>query len=319
MADIKKNVYRITVGSSDAGLRLDQFIADRCDDLSRTLVRKIIDLGGVHLDGRRTRRSGQTVTAGQSVEVYLDSGSFTPYRLTPAQILYQDSYLIGLNKPAGVATQPTPARYKGTLYEALSVYLPVKGKQRKPGIGMVQRLDRDTSGVMVFSIHPQAHKPLTESFRNKQVRKLYLALVAGQMDEPEGVITSELARRHSTNLMVSVKKGGKYAETRYRVLEKLGSGSLLEVEIPTGRSHQIRAHFSEQGHPLLGDTAYGGSGTLNGMKIPRQMLHACELQLNHPVTGEGMVLKAELPEDFQQVLDRLRILATEHNQSQKLD
>ncbi len=306
MADIKKNVYRITVSPSDSGLRLDQFIADRCDDLSRTLVRKIIDLGGVHLDGRRIRRSGQTVTAGQSVEAYLDGGSFTPFRLTPEQVLYQDRYLIGLNKPAGVATQPTPARYKGTLYEALCVFLPAAGKQRKPGIGMVQRLDRDTSGVMVFSVHPQAHKPLTEAFRNKQVRKIYLALVAGQMDEPEGVITSELARRRSTNLMVSVKKGGKYAETRYRLLEKFGSASLLEVEIPTGRSHQIRAHFSEQGHPLLGDTAYGGSGTLNNVELPRQMLHACELQLNHPVTGEGMVLKAELPEDFQQVLERLR-------------
>ena len=319
MADIKKNLYRITASAADSGLRLDQFIADRCDDLSRTLVRKIIDLGGVHLDGRRTRRSGQTVTVGQSVEVYLDSGSFTPYRLTSAQILYQDNYLIGLNKSAGVATQPTPARYKGTLYEALSVYLPVKGKHRKPGIGMVQRLDRDTSGVLVFSIHPQAHKPLTDAFRNKQVRKIYLALVAGQISEPEGVITSELARRRSTNLMVSVKKGGKYAETRYRVLEALGCASLLEVEIPTGRSHQIRAHFSEQGHPLLGDTAYGGPATLNNVELPRQMLHASELQLNHPVTGEGMTLKAELPEDFQQVLERLRILATEHKQSQKLN
>lgn len=319
MSLLRKNLYRITVSAGDSGLRLDQFIAEHCDDLSRTLVRKIIDLGGVHLDGRRTRRSGLPVTVGQSVELYRDNGPFSPFRLTSAHVLFQDRYLIGLNKPAGVATQPTPARYKGTLYEALSVYLPAAGKQRKPGIGMVQRLDRDTSGVMVFSIHPQAHKKLTEAFRNKQVRKVYLALVAGQFKEPEGVITSELARRRSTNLMVSVKKGGKYAETRYRLLEDLGCASLLEVEIPTGRSHQIRAHFSEEGHALLGDTAYGGPEILNGVKIPRQMLHACELHLNHPVTGEGMTLKAELPGDFQQVLEQLRDGSAEENQSQQQD
>ncbi len=292
---------------TDSGLRLDQFLADQCDGLSRTLARKVINLGGVHLDGRRTRRCGQTVTAGQGVEVYIDGGPFEPFRLAPAQVLYQDRFLIGLDKPAGVATQPTPARYKGTLYEALSVYLDdARPQQRKPGIGMVQRLDRDTSGVMVFSIHPQAHKNLTEAFRSKQVRKLYLALVTGQVDEPQGVITSELARRRSTNLMVSVAKGGKYAETRYRVLEDLGCASLLEVEIPTGRSHQIRAHFAEQGHPLLGDTAYGGPNSIDGLIIPRQMLHARELQLNHPVSAEVMTLQAELPDDFQRVLEALK-------------
>ncbi|MCK4536779.1 MAG: RluA family pseudouridine synthase [Desulfuromonadales bacterium] len=303
---MKKGVYRYTVNEINAGQRLDQFLAGCCDDLSRGMARKLIDIGGVHLAGRRTRRCAQIVVDGQGVELYVDGLPLDPFRLTADQILYQDAYLIGLDKPVGVATQPTPARYKGTLYDALLALLtdPYRRSQ-KPSIGMVQRLDRDTSGVMVFSIHPEAHKDLTVSFREKQVRKVYLALVEGQVASEQGVIKSQLARRRASNLMVSVPRGGKYAETRYRLIESFDDASLLEVEIPTGRSHQIRAHFSEQGHPLLGDTVYGGHEVIAGISVPRQMLHARELQFRHPVNGQAMTLATEPPEDFSQVLRQL--------------
>ena len=304
---MKKGVYRFIVSEADAGQRLDRFLAANCAGLSRGMARRLIDIGGVHLAGGRTRRCVQPVAAGQEIELYVDGLPLEPFRLEARQILYQDDCLIGLNKPAGVATQPTPARYQGTLYDALLVHLGDRQRPgRKPAVGMVQRLDRDTSGVMVFSTHPKAHKNLTAAFRDKQVQKRYLALVEGQPSPAEGVIRSQLARRRANNRMVSVERGGKHAETRYRVLQDLGSASLLDVEIPTGRSHQIRVHCAEMGHPLLGDVAYGGAGTAGEIAIPRQMLHARELQFEHPVTGKAITLTAEPPEDFRCVLSHLQ-------------
>lgn len=303
---MKKGVYRYNVTAPDSGQRLDQFLAGQASDLSRGLARKFIELGGVHLDGRRTMRCGQPVRAGQGVELYVDGLPLDPFRLGPDHILYQDDFLIVLDKPAGIATQPTPARYRGTLYDALLVHLGgPQGRRQKPGVGMVQRLDLDTSGVLVFSTNPRAHKPLTGAFRDRRVHKNYLALVDGRMVDKQGMIKSQLARRRSSNLMVSVPRGGKHAETHYRVREELPAASLLEVEIPTGRSHQIRAHFAEVGHPLLGDFAYGGRSDIDGVLVPRQMLHARQLQFDHPASGRQMTFLAELPVDYARVLEQL--------------
>lgn len=299
-------VYRFKVTEQFAGQRLDQFLADSSEQLSRSLARRLIDLGGVHLAGRRMRRCGQQVKPGQQVEVYVDGLALEIFQLGPQHILWQDRHLLVLNKPAGVATQPTPARYQGTLYAAiLRLLADPQRPQQTPSLAMVQRLDRDTSGAIVFSIHPQAHKGLTQAFSEHRVRKVYWALVAGTLAEPEGEIRSLLARRRSTNRMVSVERGGKLAITRYRQLAQLGSATLVEVEIPTGRSHQIRVHFAELGHPLLGDCGYGGPGTLDGISLPRQMLHARELAFAHPVSAAPVSLVAPLADDFNQVLTQL--------------
>ncbi len=217
------------------------------------------------------------------------------FQLEPRHILYQDRYLLALDKPAGIATQPTPARYRGTLYAVLQQFLAHRGTV---SIGMVQRLDRDTSGAMVFSIHPRAHKGLTAAFREHRVVKRYLAMVSGHLHEHTGEIRTQLARRRATNLMKSVERGGKPAVTRFRVVSRHAEATLVEVEIPTGRSHQIRVHFSEAGHPLLGDLAYGGPATCCGAMIPRQMLHASELLLTHPVGDSPLALRSPLPADF---------------------
>lgn len=303
---MKKGVYRYTVTALNTGQRLDQFLAGQCHDLSRSLARKFIDIGGVHLDGRRTMRCSQPVLNGQSVELYVDGMALDPFRLAPEHILHEDAFLIALNKPVGIATQPTPARYRGTLYDALLVHLTHPHRRmQKPTVGMVQRLDLDTSGVLVFSIHPRAHKNLTHAFRERRVNKHYLALIDGRMDDNQGMIKSQLARRRASNLMVSVPRGGKNAVTLYQVLEELQSASLVKVDIPTGRSHQIRAHFAEAGHPLLGDSAYGGRSEINGLPVPRQMLHARQLQFDHPVSGVEMNFQAELPPDFAKLLEQL--------------
>ncbi|MDT8444243.1 MAG: RluA family pseudouridine synthase [Desulfuromonadales bacterium] len=300
--------YRFTVSERSAGLRLDQYLAECSDKFSRSLAKRLIALGGVHLAGRRMHRCSQTVAAGDSVEVFIDSQPLEPLKLDKRHILYRDQDLIVLDKPAGMATQPAPSRYQGTVYAELQNLLTdPQRKGYRPSIGMVQRLDRDTSGVMVFSIHQRAHKTMTEAFQGRDIGKVYWALVAGRPQEELGTFRSLLARRRSTNLMVSVARGGKPAETHYRLLWTVGQVSLVEVQLITGRSHQIRAHFSEAGLPLLGDIAYGGPQMTNHLEIPRQMLHSRQLSFRHPVTGEKMLFTAPLPGDFSTVLKHVDV------------
>lgn len=302
----RPGAYRFTVAEQFNGLRLDHYLSEVHDSFSRTLAKRLIDLGGVHLAGRRMRRCSQPVATGQGVEVYVDKGPLTPMKLSPDRILYRDQDLIVIDKPAGMATQPAPSRYQGTLYAELQKLLQdPHRKGQKPSIGMVQRLDQDTSGVMVFSIHKRSHKAMTEAFQGRHIDKTYWALVAGQPAEDQGRFASQLAKRRSTNLVVSVEHGGKQAETIYRLLQRMDNTSLVEVELLTGRSHQIRVHFSEAGLPLLGDTAYGGPQTVAGVDLGRQMLHSRKLAFDHPVTGKKMTFAAPLPSDFLSILKHL--------------
>ncbi len=302
----RPGVFRFTVTEKFAGLRLDQYLAENSEDISRTLAKRLIDIGGVHLAGRRVRRCSQLVSTGEDVEVFIDKQPPTPMPLEEERILYRDQDLIVLDKPAGMATQPTPARYQGTVYAELQNLLSdPRRKGQRPSIGMVQRLDRDTSGVMVFSIHKRAHKKMTEAFRGRNIDKIYWAMISGRPQNEQGAFCSQLARRRSTNLVVSVARGGKPAETHYRILQALGQVSLVEVKLITGRTHQIRAHFSEAGLPLLGDTAYGGPQMINHLNIPRQMLHSRELTFCHPVSGKKMIFSASLPDDFSTLLQHV--------------
>lgn len=299
--------YRLLPDADSAGIRLDQFVPAQVPELSRTFLRKIVDLGGVHVGGRRVRKCSTAVRCGELVEIHLDGLPLEIFSLSPQQILFQDRFLLAVNKPAGVETQPTPARYKGTLYEALLRHLhnPYRPLDQ-PELGMVQRLDRETSGVMVFSIHAKAHGALTKIFTARQVEKTYLALVQGRPAAAAGEIRSHLGRSRHGNKMLSVQQGGKEAITRYRLLETFADSSLIELELLTGRSHQIRVHCSEQGFPLLGDSLYGGPDHWQQRQIPRQMLHAARLCLTHPVTGAALELQAPLPEDMATLLADLR-------------
>jgi 23S rRNA pseudouridine1911/1915/1917 synthase len=300
---LPRGVYRLEVATEQLSPRLDQLLCGALPWLSRGAAKRLIDLGGVHVDGRRVRRCSLPLHSGQRIELHVDGLPLTPFQLSDAHLLYRDAYLLVIDKPAGIATQPTPARFQGTLYAAA---LNLLGRAGDADLGMVQRLDRDTSGVLVFSIHPRAHKGLTAAFTEHRVDKRYLALVAGAPPQRAGEIRSLLARRHATNRVVSVARGGKPAITRYRVLESFAEASLVEVELLTGRSHQIRAHFAEAGCPLVGDIFYGGPATCIGVPVSRQMLHANELRLDHPVTGEPCHWQARLPEDFAALLERLR-------------
>ncbi len=300
-----RQLFRITIQNAASGLRLDQALCDEIPELSRTEARKIIDLGGVHLDGRRVGTCFTSVKNGMQIEMFVDGLPFDIFRLADEQILYRDKYILVLNKPAGIDTQPTPSRYKGTLYDALLALLgPVPGR-KKPELGMVQRLDRGTSGLMVFSIHQSAHKGLSKIFLEHLVDKRYLALVENAPDPATGEIRSMLARSRKYNRMVSVEHGGKDAITRYQTKITCGAGALLEIELLTGRSHQIRAHMSESGSPLLGDSLYGGVMNYAELSLARPMLHAFHLAFKHPVTAEPLTFDLPMPTDMQRLNDKL--------------
>lgn len=289
------------------GQRLDQFLAENCSELSRTVAKKVIDLGGVHLNGRRIRNCSQRVKCADSVEIYLDRQPLVPWRISEGDIVFQDRYLIVLNKPAMIETQPTHARFKGTLYEALQWHLrdPFR-PQLKPELGMVQRLDRGTSGLITFSIHPRAHKRMTQFFLEHQVEKRYLALVNNIPEPQSGEIISSLARSRHSNRVKSVAKGGKPAITRFQLVEQLADCALLDIELLTGRSHQIRAHMSEYGCPLLGDQRYGGPTQVAGLEIVRPLLHATKLAFRHPVNDQQLNFTLPLPDDMVKVMERIK-------------
>lgn len=301
-----KKVYRFQAGDIAAQERLDQLIAEHCSDISRTLSKKLLDIGAVHVNGRRVRKCSTPLNKNDRVEIYTDGLPLDPYRISASDVIYQDDYLIAINKPPQIETQPTPARYKGTLYEALLLWL--KNPYRPldvPSLGMVQRLDRETSGVMVFSVHPKSHKPVTEAFTQRSVVKTYLALVTGHLPEDQGEFCSSLARNRATNKMKSVAKGGKEAITRYRQVQRFERCTLVEVQIPTGRMHQIRVHFSEAGWPLVGDSRYGSAASLAAVCAPRTMLHSATLECPHPIHGNLMTLHAPLAADFQHLVAAL--------------
>lgn len=305
----RTNHYQFKVPAELSHQRLDQVIATCCEGLSRTLARKLIDTGGVHLQGRRVRKCALPLEAGAELEIFIDGRALEPYRIESDAVLYSDKYVFALNKPAGIPIQPTPARYKGTVYEGMLNYLHNPNQRHiKPELGMVQRLDRDTSGVVVFSIHKSSHKALTTTFTERRVRKVYLALVDGSPQQSSGSIHSMLARHRASGRMKSVEKGGKEAITHYRILDQSDTCSLLEVEILTGRTHQIRVHLSEAGCPIVGDIFYRGPASLGSVPLERSMLHASTLEFKHPFeVDRTMHIKAPLPSDFAAALCRAGI------------
>lgn len=303
-----RRLYRFTVSPQHDGERLDKVVPIQTEDISVTLLRKIVDIGGVHVEGRRRRECSMALRSGWKVEIYLDGLPLTPFRLGDKNIIFRDRYILVINKPAGVDTQPTHARYKGTLYEALKLFLQDPNRPSlRPALGMVQRLDRGTSGIMVFSTHPRAHKGLSRCFADRLAEKKYLALVEGTPERKSGEIRSMLARERKSRRVKSVPAGGKDAVTRFRLVERLGSMSLLEIDLLTGRSHQIRAHLSEEGLPIAGDALYGGPEEIEEAMVSRQMLHASSLSFSHPVTGEVLTFEAPVPNDMRTLLENCRI------------
>ena len=288
------------------GERLDTFIARRCPELSRSHARRLIDEGLVSVNGRQVKPS-ERVTAGLSVSVTIpppETITLVPEAI-PLTIIYQDGDIIVLDKPAGLTVHPAPGHPSGTLVNALLAACPdLRGIAGTLRPGIVHRLDKDTSGLMVVAKNDRAQRALQRQLKDRDVRKTYLALVRGVPAPREGTIAAPIGRHPKNRKKMAVVADGREATTRYRVREEIAGGqySLLEVEPVTGRTHQIRVHLAAVGHPVVGDATYGRPSAAVG----RQFLHAHKLAFGMPLGGRTVEFESPLPADLREALSQLR-------------
>ena len=318
MSDVDTALPDLTpVSDDEAGLRLDQWLSRHAPGLSRTRVKALIEAGLASIDGTSLADPSARVKPGQHTTLSVPEAAPADPQAQdiPLSILYEDSELIVLDKPAGLVVHPAPGSPDQTLVNALLAHcgdsLSGIGGVKRPGI--VHRLDKDTSGVMVAAKTDRAHHGLSKQFEDHSLDRAYLALVWGLPTPTQGEITGNIGRSTANRKkMAVVNSGGKTALTRYRVIRTLAGGalSLVECRLATGRTHQIRVHMTAKGHPLIGDPAYGGGATnarLRGLppeareaivNFPRQALHAQILGFNHPVSGQAMRFETPIPLDF---------------------
>ena len=288
------------------GKRLDAFLADSTEELTRSAAAQLIETGGVLVDGRPAAKSLR-LSGGETVELTLPEPEpidAVPQNI-PLDVVYEDEDVIVVNKPAGLVVHPAPGHPDGTLVNALLYHihdLSGIGGEMRPGI--VHRLDKDTSGLILIAKNDRAHAAMSEQFKSRSMEKHYRAVAFGHFPEDHGLIDAPIARHPVDRKRMAVVQGGKPSQTEWRVIESLRGATYLDVHLLTGRTHQIRVHMQSIGHPLLGDAIYAPNLRMP-VRIPRLMLHAYSLQFTHPTTGERMELTAPLPEAFETTLQKL--------------
>ncbi len=304
---------RFVVATKEAGLRLDRYLAARLPELSRTRIQELIAEGHVQAGGAAAKRAHR-VAAGEAIEVEIlprPPLAAVPEAI-PIEILYEDEDLVVVNKPAGMVVHAGAGAASGTLVNALLHHL---GKLSEAGgalrPGIVHRLDRATSGVLLVARTDAAHRHLAEEFRARRVKKTYLALVHGRLERDAGTIGLPIARdlRRRTR-MTARRREGREARTDWRVLARLDGFTLVEVDLHTGRTHQIRVHFSALRHPVVGDSLYGAPREARAGRemlppLGRNFLHAARIAFQHPRRGEVVEVRAPLPAELHAYLERL--------------
>ena len=306
----------LTVASQDSGRRLDSFLAERVPELSRTRIQELIREGRVCVNGRIARVSHR-IAEGEKIEIEIlprPAPIAQPEDL-PLELLYLDDDFVVVNKPAGMVVHAGAGHSRGTLVNALLHRLgklSASGDALRPGV--VHRLDRETSGAMVVARNDGAHENLAEQFRARKVRKVYLALVHGKMPRDSGTITLPISRdpRRRTRMTARESPQGRarQARTDWRIVARLDHFTLVEAELHTGRTHQIRAHFATSGHPIVGDTLYGAARAPRGGSrhlplLERNFLHAARLGFSHPSTRAWVEVQAPLPKDLRVYFEQL--------------
>ena len=285
------------------GLRLDQALARLFHQYSRNRLQEWLRAGHITVDGRTARPRTQ-VTGGEKISVAPPRPPDAAPRAQrmPLKIVHEDAALMVIDKPAGLVVHPGAGQPDRTLMNALLAHAPALAGV--PRAGIVHRLDKDTSGLLVVAKTVESQASLVRQLAERTMRRAYLALAQG--DPPaSGTIDAPVGRDARARTRMAVTHRGKPARTTYRVLERFGRAALVECRLDTGRTHQIRVHFQHIRHPLVGDTVYR-RGTRHGIAFPRQALHAAELSLRHPVSGEAMTWRAPLPRDFKRLVDQLR-------------
>jgi len=321
----KYELYKFVADKGQSALRVDKFLVDRIENISRTKVQAAAEQGYLFVNDKIVK-SNYKVKPGDTVVLttYYKPENFDliPENI-PLDIIYEDDFILIINKPTGLVVHPAYGNENGTLVNGLLYYL--KGlalfNAENLRAGLVHRLDKNTSGVMVIAKTEEALSNLSKQFFNRTPKKVYKALVWGVPKEEEGTVTGNIGRSLKDRKKMTVfpeGEFGKHAVTHYKLNKNLGYVSLLDCELETGRTHQIRVHLKYIGHPVFGDVEYGGNEILRGTRytkykqfiqncfklMPAQALHAETLEINHPETGERMKFKAELPDNFKLLIEK---------------
>lgn len=319
--------FRVVADRGQSLLRVDRFLFEHLEHASRNRIQKAADAGMVMVGGRPVK-SNYKVKPFDVVTVMMDRPRYSTEILPeeiPLDVVYEDECLLVVNKPAGLVVHPGCGNFNGTLVNALAWHLRDNPDYdpNSPQVGLVHRIDKDTSGLLVVAKTPDAKTSLGKQFFDKTTKRAYQALVWGQPDPSDGTVESQIARDPKDRLRMAVSfdpDEGKHAVTHYHTLERFGYTTLVECRLETGRTHQIRVHMKHLGHPLFSDERYGGNIILKGTTTgqyrhfveecfgicPRQALHARTLGFVHPRSGEEMFFTSELPEDMKDLLQKWR-------------
>jgi 23S rRNA pseudouridine1911/1915/1917 synthase len=293
--------YHLSAGIT--GVRLDRFVADKCPELTRTHVQKLVADGFITVNGREAK-SSLRLDSGDRVDVIVPPAPPSPLtpEAIPLSIVYEDEDLLVVDKPPGLTVHPAPGHPDHTLINAILSHVPHlarMGDSLRPGI--VHRLDKDTSGLMIVAKNRVAQMNLIEQFRKRSVVKAYLVLVKGHLTPEKGIIDAAIGRDARNRKRMAVVREGRPARTQYQVVKYINEYTLLEILPETGRTHQIRVHLAAIDYPVVGDAVYG----VKSPYLSRQFLHACRLGFKLPSSGEYAEFKSELPEDLEQALARI--------------
>ncbi len=299
----------ICIPGDQNGIRLDTVLCNYDKVFTRSRAAALIIAGEILVNGK-TKKSGYRVKQGDIISGHISDAAFQPEVLPeniPTDIIFEDDHILAINKKAGLVVHPAPGNLSGTLVNALLYYNPLIWRvgDEKHRSGIVHRLDKDTSGLMVIAKTEQALNFLKKEFRERRVEKKYLALVSGNLTQDQGEIHLPIGRHPVKRRLMAINhEKGKPAVTLWKVQKRFKDTCLVEITLKTGRTHQIRVHFYSMAHPVLGDRVYQ-PGRLRKTKsiAPRQMLHSHQLSFRHPYSGQRMEFKAELPEDFLTILD----------------
>lgn len=302
---------KLEIRDEMSGTRLDLVLSACLEDMSRSYIQKLFERGCVTIDGAICERKKEKAKKGSLIEIDLPEPENTEVlpEDIPLDIIYEDDDVIIVNKPAGMVVHPAPGNSSGTLVNGLMYHAgdrlsTINGVVR-PGI--VHRIDKDTSGLLMVAKNDIAHRSLAAQLAEHSITRVYSAIVYNNIREDEGKVDAPIGRDPRNRMRNTVVPTGKNAVTHYKVLERFGKFTLIEARLETGRTHQIRVHMSYIKHPLIGDALYGpASSKKSGVSAERQMLHAGVLGFIHPKTGEYMEFNAEPPEDFAKVLQSLR-------------
>lgn len=300
--------FTIDAASTDIGTRLDKYLTEQIPDQSRSYIQKLLDDNFITVNGK-SAKSNYKLRASDTITVEIPEAEeldIEPENI-PLDIVYEDDDIIVINKPKGMVVHPAPGHTSGTLVNALMYHCKdslssINGVLR-PGI--VHRIDMDTTGLLVACKSDQAHRVLSDKFKVHDIHRVYTAIVYNQFATDEGTINKPIARHKTDRKKMAIDSNGRHAVTHYCVIERLKQNfSLVECELETGRTHQIRVHMASINHPLLGDEVYGPKQ--KPFATQGQVLHAGVLGFDHPITGEYMEWHADLPDYFQGILKRLR-------------